>query len=35
MMNVIIGEDLVDHDYVKNYTTGFDELRDRVQTYSP
>ena len=35
MMNVIISEDLVDHDYVKNYTEGFEELRDRVQAYSP
>src|SRR5215510_14533478 len=35
MMNVFIDEDLVDRDYVKNYTTGFDELRERVQTYSP
>ena len=35
MMNVIISEDLVDHDYVENYTEGFEELRDRVQAYSP
>src|SRR5215475_9161710 len=35
MMNVIISEDLVDHDYVRNYTEGFEELRDRVQAYSP
>jgi anaerobic selenocysteine-containing dehydrogenase len=35
MMNVIISEDLVDHHYVKNYTEGFEELKDRVQAYSP
>ena len=35
LMNVIIGEDLVDHDYVQNYTTGFDELKERVSAYSP
>ncbi|MBK6973044.1 MAG: molybdopterin-dependent oxidoreductase [Sterolibacteriaceae bacterium] len=35
MMNVIIAEDLVDHDYVKNYTIGFDELRERAKQYSP
>ena len=26
MMNVIIEENLVDQDYVENYTVGFDEL---------
>jgi anaerobic selenocysteine-containing dehydrogenase len=35
LMNVIIGEDLVDHDYVQNYTTGFDELKERVSAYPP
>src|ERR1700746_2843511 len=35
LMNVIIGEDLVDHDYVQNYTTGFDELKARVSAYPP
>jgi anaerobic selenocysteine-containing dehydrogenase len=35
MMNVIIDEDLVDHDYVANCTLGFDELRDRVKAYPP
>jgi anaerobic selenocysteine-containing dehydrogenase len=35
MMNVIIAEDLVDHDYVEKYTLGFDELRARVAEYTP
>ena len=35
LMNVLIGEDLVDHDYVQNYTTGFDELKERVSAYPP
>jgi len=35
MMHVIIGEDLVDHDYVAKYTIGFDELREQVKTYTP
>jgi anaerobic selenocysteine-containing dehydrogenase len=35
LMNVIIGEDLVDQDYVQNYTTGFDELKERVRAYPP
>jgi len=35
LMNVIIGEDLIDHDYVQNYTTGFDELKERVSAYPP
>ena len=35
MMNVIIGEDLVDRGYVEKYTLGFDELRERVEAYPP
>ena len=35
MMNVIISEDLIDREYVENYTEGFEELRERVQAYSP
>lgn len=35
MMNTIIGEDLYDHDYVDQYTTGFDELAERAHTRSP
>ena len=35
MMHVIIGEDLVDADYVARCTLGFDALRERVKAYSP
>jgi anaerobic selenocysteine-containing dehydrogenase len=35
MMNVIIAEDLVDHDYVEKYTLGFDELKTRAAQYPP
>ena len=35
LMNVIISEGLVDHDYVQNYTAGFDELRERASVYPP
>ena len=35
MMNVIINEDLYDHDFVEKWTYGFDELAKRVQEYPP
>ena len=35
MMNVIIGDDLVDHDYVERYTLGYDELKARAAQYPP
>ena len=35
MMNVIIAEDLVDHDYVEKYTLGFEELKARAANYPP
>src|SRR5436309_4930111 len=35
MMHVIINENLHDADYVTQYTTGFDELRKKVQEYPP
>lgn len=35
MMNVIITEDLVDHDYVGNYTVGYEDLKARVAGFTP
>ncbi len=35
MMHVIIAEDLIDHDFIAQRTTGFDALKDNVATYSP
>src|SRR5581483_2411325 len=35
MMHVIIAENLYDADYVGKYTTGFEQLRERVKEYSP
>ncbi|HEX6320952.1 MAG TPA: molybdopterin oxidoreductase family protein [Burkholderiales bacterium] len=36
MMHVLIAEDLVDHDYVANYTVGYEALRARVlRDHSP
>lgn len=35
MMHVIVGEGLVDRDYVERNTTGFDDLAAHVATYSP
>ena len=35
MMHVIIGENLYDADYVSRYTRGFDQLRAKVEEYSP
>ncbi len=35
MMNVIIAEDLVDHDYVEKYAVGYDELKGRAEQYPP
>ncbi len=34
-LNVIINEELYDKDFVKNWTTGFDRLRERIQEYPP
>jgi len=33
MLNYIISEELYDKDFVKNYTFGFEELRERVREY--
>ena len=35
MMSVIINEGLYDADYVRQYTVGFEELRQKVQEYPP
>jgi len=35
MLNVIINEALYDRPFVKQWTVGFDELREHVQDYSP
>lgn len=35
MMNVIIGEQLLDADYVRDHTTGFGELAAHVAQYTP
>ena len=35
MMNVIMTEDLVDHDYVAKYTVGYDELKERAKGFPP
>jgi anaerobic selenocysteine-containing dehydrogenase len=35
MMHVIIAEDLHDADYVRQYTIGFDKLRERVSEWTP
>jgi anaerobic selenocysteine-containing dehydrogenase len=35
MMHVIIGEGLHDREYVERHTVGFDELRERVQAWTP
>lgn len=35
MIHVIVNENLVDRDYIDQYTTGFDELVPHVQQYTP
>ena len=35
MMHVIIKEDLYDKEFVKNRTEGFDELKEKVEKYTP
>lgn len=35
MLNVIIAEDLVDHEFVENYTVGFDKLVNHVRPFTP
>lgn len=35
LMHILIRDDLLDHDYIENYTLGFDQLKDRVSTWTP
>lgn len=35
MMHVMIHEDLIDHDYIRDYAEGFDELKKLVEDYTP
>ncbi|TRZ58357.1 MAG: molybdopterin oxidoreductase family protein [Rhodocyclaceae bacterium] len=35
MMQVLIAENLIDRDYIDNYTLGFDALAERVSTWTP
>ncbi|MBP3856015.1 MAG: formate dehydrogenase subunit alpha [Ruminiclostridium sp.] len=35
MMNVMINEDLIDHEYIRENTEGFDELKELVREYTP
>ncbi|MEW9052573.1 MAG: formate dehydrogenase subunit alpha [Neobacillus sp.] len=35
LLHVMIKEDLIDHEFVKNHTTGFEELKALVQSYNP
>jgi anaerobic selenocysteine-containing dehydrogenase len=35
MMHVLIGEDWIDHEYVAEFTLGFDQLKERVKQWPP
>ena len=35
VMHVLIGEGLIDRDYIDRHTVGFDELAERVRQYTP
>lgn len=35
LINVIINEDLYDHDFVENWTIGFEDLKRRAEKYTP
>lgn len=35
LLNVVINEDLIDHDFVENWCYGYDALKERVQDYPP
>jgi anaerobic selenocysteine-containing dehydrogenase len=34
-MHVLIRDDYLDHEYIKNYTLGFEQLAQRVKTWTP
>jgi anaerobic selenocysteine-containing dehydrogenase len=34
-MHILIKEDWLDHDYIQQYTTGFEALKQRVQEWTP
>lgn len=35
MLNVIINDDLIDHDFVEHWCFGYDKLKQHVQQYTP
>ena len=35
ILNVLINEDLIDHEFVDKWCYGYDELVERVQEYTP
>jgi anaerobic selenocysteine-containing dehydrogenase len=35
MMHVLIGEDWIDHEYVAEFTLGFEQLKERVKEWPP
>ncbi|MEX0863821.1 MAG: molybdopterin-dependent oxidoreductase [Acidimicrobiia bacterium] len=35
LMHVLIRDDLVDHDYLRNHATGFEQLSERVAEWTP
>ncbi|HEV7816243.1 MAG TPA: molybdopterin oxidoreductase family protein, partial [Janthinobacterium sp.] len=35
MMHVLIAEDLLDHDYIEQYTLGFEQLKQRAAEWTP
>jgi anaerobic selenocysteine-containing dehydrogenase len=35
LMHILIAEDLLDHDYIANYTLGFEELKQRAAEWTP
>src|SRR5690606_12282812 len=35
MLNVMVWENLIDHDYIARYTDGFPALKDRIREFTP